>query len=102
MISKYLGLIVVVLGMTGCGSTASLNSYGSQVKIVKTEPLQCEDIGLFLGRGNAMKYAYNNLLNIVGKNGGDHVYIVRLEETSGVIGNDQTAYGRGFNCRNSK
>jgi len=95
--------LISVLSLSGCGSTASLDSHGKNVRIVKKEPLECKELGRFYGSGTATKYAMNNLLNIVGKNGGTHVYVSRVSDVDGVgatfvVGNDHTAYGIGFKC----
>jgi len=92
-----------IITLTGCGSTASLDTHGKNVSIVKIEPLQCKELGRFYGRGTAEKYAMNNLLNVVGKNGGTHVYVSRVTDVDGVgstfvVGNDHTAHGIGFKC----
>ena len=103
-IIKIFILLLSFLTLLSCGSTASLNKYGRQVSIVKIEPLQCEEIGRFYGRGTATKYAINNLLNIVGENNGTHVYISNVSDVDGVgstfvVGNDHTAHGFAFNCK---
>lgn len=98
--------ILSLLFLSACGSTASLNEQGAQVQVVQNEPVHCEDLGTFYGSGTGPEYALNNLRNIVGETGGDHLYVTRGEElvraplsnTVMVLGNDHTIYGRGFKC----
>ena len=94
---------VAALTVTGCGSRPALNSHGKQVKVVKKEPLHCKELGRYYGRGLSTEYALNNLLNVVGENGGNRVYISRIVNVDGigstfVVGNDHTAYGTAFHC----
>jgi len=96
-------ILLLTLIIVACGSTAKLNSYGQNVKIVNIEPLECKELGRFYGRGTSLKYAMNNLLNVVGENKGTHVYVSRVEDIDGVgatfvTGNDNSAYGIAFNC----
>lgn len=100
-------LPVLAATLAACGSTAALNRQGAQVKVVKQEPLECEDLGTFYGAGTEQEYAFNNLLNVVGESGGNRVYLLRADvaKLKGLIdgpvfGNDNRIFGRGFRCAN--
>ena len=103
MLKKTTILSILSVSLCACGYFVALGKEGAKVRIVKTEPLHCKDLGTIKAYAGDYQNATNQLRNKVAQKGGNRVYLLyhtKIEIRPIPLGRmARYMYGRGFYCK---